>query len=934
LVLAWLACSGRQAAGQASIRDGHESGEPIWREAGADANYRIELHQRTRENPHSGNWCEHLRLASGRGSRIHFFYGFAPAHVIDELAPSVWVRSDRRGIRLAARIVFPRVRDPQSGVPATMLVEGDLYERVGHWQRLSIREIGKQIEQKARFLRPIPRSSEELREAYLDRLVLNAYAGEGPVDLWIDDLVVAGYVSRNSVATPKTPSTPAERPSAPIPANESPPERSSLAVPAPTVKVEANQVVVNGTPFFAQMIMHHGEPLGRLKQWGFNAVRLDEAPEPQLLQEARRQGLWLVCPPPRPAGLEQDGQPIAELAAFGPEYDCVLAWDLGRGLVQRDVEPTRVWAEKVRQADRRMTRPLTCEADSELRAFSRIVDILTLDRSPLGTSLELNDYGIWLRQRPRLAKPGMPIWTTIHTAWPLATQQQQAVRVGQQTVRIMPGSEQVRLLMHVAISSNARGVCFETDQALVGGSPESRYLASLLELLNIEMALIAPWGAAGQSLALVDSSQPEAKGAVLKMGRSQLLLPVWTSPGAQYVPAQSAGNDVTYIVPGIPESSRAYEITPGGMRMLWDRRVTGGMRIQLEEFGLTSLVLLTDDGSLVLQLRQRLSQMAQRTATLQRQLALTKLQRVEEVNRRLAVGGRSLAEAEKWIGEARAAMQQCDQFLAAAQYRDAYLQARRTMRTLRLLEQAHWDATVSKTSRGPTTPFEVGFGTLPEHWELITAVRTAASSPNLLAGGDFEGWTRLQRAGWSHVQHHQIGVVSSANLTPEAQHGGGLGLRLRAQAQDPQAPPALVENPPVWIASPAVEVRSGQLIRIHGWVNVPEPISGSLDGLMILDSLTGAALAKRYGATSGWQEVEMIRLAPESGSISVTIALTGLGEALIDDFEITTLTPRLGPPNAANVGRAPLDAGLIPVGQQNPPRVAPTPIGLGRRLPR
>ena len=48
-------------------------------------------------------------------------------------------------------------------------------------------------------------------------------------------------------------------------------------------------------------------------------------------------------------------------------------------------------------------------------AYSRQVDLLLIDRRPLGSSLELADYGAWVRRQPLLALPGTPVWTTVQT---------------------------------------------------------------------------------------------------------------------------------------------------------------------------------------------------------------------------------------------------------------------------------------------------------------------------------------------------------------------------------------------------------------------------------------------------------------------------------------------------------------------------------------
>ena len=81
--------------------------------------------------------------------------------------------------------------------------------------------------------------------------------------------------------------------------------------------------------------------------------------------------------------------------------------------------------------------------------------------------------------------------------------------------------------------------------------------------------------------------------------------------------------------------------------------------------------------------------------------------------------------------------------------------------------------------------------------------------------------------------------------------------------------------------SPVIPVEPGTFIRIQGWVYVPDAIAGSLDGLLVLDSLGGEPLAERFGDTTGWKQFTAIlpRPAPAPYSMTVTVALTGFGEA-------------------------------------------------------
>jgi len=78
-------------------------------------------------------------------------------------------------------------------------------------------------------------------------------------------------------------------------------------------------------------------------------------------------------------------------------------------------------------------------------------------------------------------------------------------------------------------------------------------------------------------------------------------------------------------------------------------------------------------------------------------------------------------------------------------------------------------------------------------------------------------------------------------------------------------------------------------VRIEGRIYIPHAITGSVDGLLIAESIGGEALAYRTGATDGWQHFTLYRVATRSGPISLTIALTGLGEAWIDDVTIRTV---------------------------------------------
>ena len=77
------------------------------------------------------------------------------------------------------------------------------------------------------------------------------------------------------------------------------------------------------------------------------------------------------------------------------------------------------------------------------------------------------------------------------------------------------------------------------------------------------------------------------------------------------------------------------------------------------------------------------------------------------------------------------------------------------------------------------------------------------------------------------------------------------------------------------------------MVRITGWAKVPTALEGSVDGALIYDSLLGKAGAIRLKASQDWRPFELLRPVPESQEMTITIALHGLGEVLIDDLKVT-----------------------------------------------
>lgn len=859
---------GNATKAQGVLRLNFEGPEISWRSAGGDAQHTYALHQRVPGAAQSGQACEHVRINAGNGTCVYLRHDIGAARIIDELRPSVWIKANRPGLQLLVRAVLPRTLDANKQ-PATLYLRGTSYTQSNAWQQLTIEQLSRQLERETVWLRTRIGPNVDPREAYLDAVILNVYGGPGATQVWIDDLEVSGFVGREPTAGP----------SASL-ARWSPPSQPAASpTPATVPKVEMNGslLMAGGHPVFVRAIQYQGEPLEFLKGLGFNTLHLARFPAPPLLAEAERVGLWLICPPP--ADPTRDTRDVA-----GPAR--ILCWDLGEQLSGVELSEVKQQAERLKSLDSTWLRPLTAEAETDLRSYSRSFDLLRASRPALASSLELVDYHTWLRERPRLARPGTTLWTMLQTEPPEALVEQLRLSPGR-PVQAQVCSEQIRLAAYSAIAAGVRGLIFASRARLDEKDAATQQRALTLELLNLELDLVAPFCSAGSLVGMVQGSEPEVRAAVLQADRARLLVPFWAGRYSQYVPGQAAGNDIVFTVPGIPEACDAYEVTPGGVRALKNSRKAMGLRLTLDEFGLASAVLLTYDPLSITSLSKRVQQSQRKAAELQRQLVTLRLAEVEVIDRQLPPLT-TAADAVAWIKLSRSHLQQCETRLAAGQQHngEAFQHAARALRPLRMVERAHWEQAHKAIGSPMSLPAAACYSTLPQFWSLLNTIKGSQMGLNVLPAGDCENLNRLVASGWQHFEHKQEGLVTDVQLVPNDPHAGQSCLRLRAWQPETGAEGNLIETAPVWITSAPVQVEAGQLVRIRGWIHVPKPVTGSVDGLMIIDSLAGPALAERIGQTQGWQEFSLYRMASQSGAVTVTFALTGLGVARIDDVSI------------------------------------------------
>jgi hypothetical protein len=929
-VAAALALLGPAAADQL-LREGFEGTEPLWVKGPIDGVAREVAHKMTEERPFRGQRCEFIQVQVESGNSVQYTFDCGRAPVTDDLKGGLWVRANRQGTQLMARVVLPHEPNPGHLEDSlTVLLRGETYNQPGRWQRLDLSYPPKLLRDQQQLLRAQLKHDVNVADAYVDRLVLNVNGGPGDNQVWIDNLEIGPVLD----ASPFKPTART------IPSKVVPTGPPSLGGPSQVqLRRSTGVLTLRGQPFFFKAIRWSDTPLDVLKEAGFNTLCFDAATKPDVIKEAAAKG-FVVVPSLPLAGNDASQEMLASAIGRFTPYDDVLFWDIGGGgLTQERAAATGQVVRLLR--DRDPGRPVAVDVWDGFKAFQiQSIDMLSMHRWPLMTSLELGQYRDWLTGRRNLAESNAFPWTWVQTHLPdwFTTMVYDRPAAGTAfNEPIGPQPEQIRLLTYTAVGSGCHGLGFWSDRFLADShSGQDRLLT--LALLNKELKMIEPLLLTSQPPEWIETSVSQVKAAVFRPeptgGRGVLILPVWLGGGGQFVPEQGAVNNLKITLP-LPQFLQVWEVSPGVVRPVESQNVVrcpGGMQITLKEFDLTTALVCTSDVNLIVDL-----QMAERggrrlAAQWAHDLAVAELKKVRAVHEELDRVGHRLPDGAGMLARCEKTLAHTEELWDVRRYGEAYLEAQRAMRPLRVLQRTCWDEAIKDMrtlaqgdaanslvrttraqapadtrpgtvpARGPTSytvletavssPYAVSFYTLPRHWQFMEQVRGCTPGASALAGGEFEDPPGPWPPAWLEQKVTMDDVELSADRVAELPHEGQQCLRLRIKPKNLLKAPAALERTFLAVHTPVVRLPAGTLVRITGWVRMPEAISASADGALVYDSAGGEPLAIRLiGAEPKWRQFTLYRKVPATGTINVTLALTGIGTAYFDDVKIEPLQP-------------------------------------------
>ncbi|HEX6985010.1 MAG TPA: hypothetical protein VF170_06515 [Planctomycetaceae bacterium] len=922
LVVASVSVSVTAVAFAESFVESFDDGETSWRAEHDPQAVVLIGHRRQGHMLREGKGAELYQAQLGpSGGEIRLAHSLTPAVAIEDLRLSVWVKSNRAGLRLCMRLVFPDESAPETGGALTALVVGDRYQRANEWQQLTCAATADAVQDALRRTRyqanGRPLSTEGL---YVDQAVLTGEfgPGTGAVEVLTDDLSFGPVIS---------------------PARTNELLTAGLDVEAPDRPVEfrLNHLTVEGEPFFPIMAPFHseaGETVAEFAATGANVAWIYDWRHDDLLASLRQAGLWATAIPPRPE--TEDGEVLdaqeAGMLPFGPETRPILFWNLGPRIQEIWLDQLIGWVRQLQAADMTYDRPTLADVTGAEYAFSNHVDMLGASRHITNTAIGYDDYRDWLRSRREEAFLNTFFWTWVQTE---PTAQIAAARTAAGHLPIVIEPEQIRLQVYAALQAGCRGIGYWKTAPFQADLPGSEERRLALARLNLELRLLEPLIATGDkpgvpvafsvaqpkpgsdgrrvrpsyhqitmtgpkaaTTPFAPSERPPGKAdaVLLKTASGPLLIAVWYGEAAQFCPGQMAKNGAKIVVPGVEETAAAWLITPTGVRHLPEKRVAGGKEITIDKFDQTAAVLFTTDHSMIDRYRRTAAAMAPEAARVTLELAKAKRIRVADVHRKLAElvpsppdGTAMLRQADKLIAEADAAM-------TGGDYDGARQSAEDALQMLRGLQRAPWEDAVRQFPSPLASPHAVCFSTLPDHYRLIAKVGRMLMNPpddaNLLPTGDFEDDARMIEEGWRHTAIESASLGASGALVATSPKQGRYALQLWARRKDGAAASAGTANGAVVFKSPAMPVTAGQVLHISGWVKVVGAIPDHLDGATVHDSLLGPSSGLRWTKTKGWEPFEMLREVPQDGEFELTLTLHGAGEVHFDDLRVVPHTPR------------------------------------------
>lgn len=801
--------------------------------------------------------AEALELRAGTGSQAFATYELQQqVPIITELTLRLQIKSDRPGLQLHARAVLPR-SEKHAG-PRTVLLPGPKYTNVGEWQSLKMDDLNTLLEQYVRISRASTGEALDSREAFIDLIAVNVYGGRGQtqVALTIPD-VDGAIVQRSQVEAELASAT-----RLPTPENHA-------------VSASDGVLTIDGRPFAPRIIRPRGENWSFLKQLGFNTIWLATPPSAEQMATAEQLDLWLIAPVPR----------LRNYAVLNSHmYRRVVAWDLEYR--RANSAGSQQLADQIRDACGTQGKPLLAHTtlavnNRDATQASQFVNILVHERPTLGTTLPLAEYGQWFQERSSGCLTGSTHWAQFSTHVDSRIQDQ--INAFQAASERETHAHEPRQLWQagvMALAHGARAICLADETRLDGDDEQSQLRAAAAKKLNLQQRLLAAWLVSGRSSRIQSTDHAGLKLATLHTDRATLAIPIHSSQDDQFCAGEIARQPVELTVTGGSDAATVFLVRSGGLEKITSRRVAGGTRFDVDDLTTIMAILLTSDDRIAGNLSAKIRRTARQTIENEQLIARLLLNGCHQVQ--LAIKHTAELDRSDSLHRIEALLAKTDSALKTGHLDAAEVQVAQSLESLYRARRKLWQSQTRDT-RPATCPLATSFVALPalRRWQGLNPL--VARGVNLLHGSSFEDLETLIHQGWVTDRIPDQRVETQISLTEQGRQGRC--LRMAADGVTTNG-----AEPIAWVHSAPLALAEGQQVRIDGWLKVkPSAGTGNRTAAAVFDSWAGPQLAHRIAASSTWQPFTLYRIGTGQ-PLTVTCALTGPGELLVDDLLVSPLS--------------------------------------------
>lgn len=839
--------------------DSFEAGPPKFRLLRDDA--RAVLGQPSKTEP----GVETIEVTHGNGSFVFLIYAIEPCAIIPELNASIRIRSAQSGVKIGFRVVFPRARHPATHGALTEIILGTPHDGAGRWSTSTISNIVPLVEDRQRFLRRRFGPEVDLREPYIDAVILNAYGSPGTNRLQVDDLVVDGMIA----------------PGASVESTDATGQLTALDAPTG----EQLRLLQTTVPRWVQ---HQGESLAFLQTLGFTGVITRSQNDPLVIEQAAETGMGLIMPPPSLVPTESQVD----------QYKHVSAWLLGLSLNQSQIDSSRQRVAMMSRFPRTLARPMVGEAWELYGSYSRLSDWMAIPM-PLATTVRSSQEAARILQsdmRPIAGRhaPITSIWTQLSTEW-LAQRAITSQTLGREPW-VLPDHDrlQSRLQLMRSIMQGSRGWIFRSPTPLDAGDETATARAESYISLNREIELLMPWIQANESTwrnIQVDSTNHTA--AILETPNSQLVIVVASGPWDQICSPAPSPEKLSITLPVSGQPRQVYRITNGELERCPTLARPGAMIVTIDRPALVEQIVSVVDNGPVTYLREALTRIT--PALVEGRIdTATQLLQIAQMNfvaQQLPAGDPSWEQ----VLQAQSAQRAATSFLARSELPRAMQAADRAILLAQANIRSTWESAQQQFPSVASSPLVASPLSLPLHWELDRVLRSRSWQSIPLPGAPFTNTAAWKQSGWRSDHRLADTVDSSAQISPQTGPSGTPVMLLQATSRNTQPIPSGYAGASMRVTSPRIPLPFGSLVHIEGLVQVASATEQSQSGLLVCDNLGGEALGQLVSSfdpsENAWRRISLFRMVTQEDGLELYFETRGQVQAAITDLSIEMIMP-------------------------------------------